>query len=275
MLAAAEAIERKLGIIVRPLSSDGPWLAANSRLQLDKFRDDQLAELAPIAPALYWLDLGETGVTDAGLKPLAAMKNLRRLQLDRTAITDTGLAHLAPLSHLESLSLHSTKITDTGLLALRALPRLRSLYLWQTGVTPAGLEKLVKAQTDQNKISRWKAQISELESNISAEQFRGNLGNLVQSASTVAVAMPPLNIPVEKSAEPIAALAATQGGKGIESVAASTPVANATCPVTGKAIDATVTETFEGKLIGFCCENCRDRFREEPAKYPLKTAARR
>src|SRR5687768_6837261 len=182
MLAAAEAIERKLDIIVRPLAPDGPWLAANARLQLDKFGDAQLAELAAIAPALYWLDLGETAVTDAGLSSLAGMKNLRRLHLDRTAVTDSGLKQLAPLSQLESLNLHATSVTDNGLLPLRDLPRLRSVYLWQTKVSPDGVEKLAKAQTDQNKIARWKIQIADLEANIRAEHFRADVGSPLQSA---------------------------------------------------------------------------------------------
>ncbi|MGH7945139.1 MAG: c-type cytochrome domain-containing protein, partial [Opitutaceae bacterium] len=206
MLAAAEAIERKLDIIVRPLSADGPWLAANARLQLDKFGDGQLQELAPIAPALYWLDLGETAVSDAGLNSLAAMKNLRRLQLDRTAVTDAGLTHLAPLGHLESLNLHATTITDTGLKTLHALPRLRSLYLWQTKATPAGLERLAKAQTDHNKISRWKSQIAALEANIRAEHFRADLGSRlhpVPAANEAEAAMPPVATPATSKPDAI------------------------------------------------------------------------
>ncbi len=276
MLAAAEAIERELDIIVRPLSADGPWLAANARLQLEKFGDAQLARLAPIAPALYWLDLGETAVTDAGLASLAAMKNLRRLHLDRTAVTDAGLAHLAPLGQLESLNLHATRITNTGLQTLRALPRLRSLYLWQTGVTPDGLEKLARAQTDQRKISRWKAQIAQLEANIRAEHFTANLGSpqppVPAATETTAKIVAPTK--VKSTPKPAPVTVTEEADDEPNSAAPAAPV-NATCPVSGEPIDAAVTEMFDGKLIGFCCEDCRARFRANPGKFPLKIATQR
>src|SRR5690606_2930133 len=82
MLAAAVALEQKLGVVIRPLTLDEPWLEANARLLQKTFGDEQLAELAPVAGALRWLDLGETAVTDAGLDALAAMTQLRRLHLD-------------------------------------------------------------------------------------------------------------------------------------------------------------------------------------------------
>jgi uncharacterized membrane protein len=275
MLAAAETVERTLDIIVRPLSADGPWLAANARLQLDQFGDAQLAQLAPIAPALYWLDLGETGVTDAGLAALSAMKNLRRLQLDRTAITDAGLARLAPLTHLESLNLHATTITDAGLDSLHALPRLRSIYLWQTKVTPAGLDRLAKAQTDQNKIARWKAQIADLEASIRAEHFRANLGSAaapVSAAKAVPLEMPPAA--GAKSVSTANAPAALDAADEVNSVPNAQTAVNPTCPVSGEAIDASVTETFEGRVIGFCCQDCRERFRADPAKFAGKIVGR-
>jgi hypothetical protein len=276
MLAAAEKIERTLGIIVRPLSAEGPWLAANARLQLDKFGDAEISALAPIAPALYWLDLGETAVTDTGLSALKSMKNLRRLHLDRTKVTDAGLAHLAPLSHLESLNLHATSIGDRGLLALQSLPRLRSVYLWQTKVTPAGVEKLAKAQTDQAKIARWKAQMAELEANIRDEHFRADLGGSLATAPSVpaeSVAMPPLpsaaaSKSISSKPAAAAALARIEGGNEEKSGVAR-GVVNAICPVSGEAVDAEITEPVEGKLIGFCCEKCRQRFRAEPGKFPL------
>ena len=176
VLAAAAALEQRLGVLLRPLTQDGPWLAANARVKLAAFGDAELAALAPIAPALYWLDLGETGVTDAGLGAVAAMKNLRRLQLDRTAITGTGLRALSGLSQLETLNLHGTRLTDADLSALESLPRLRSLYLWQTQVSAEAAARLGQKQTDHRRIARWRAEISALETKIRAETFRANLG---------------------------------------------------------------------------------------------------
>ena len=176
MLAAARALERSLGIIIRPLDADGPWLAANARLQFAKFGDAQLAQLAPIAPALRWLDAGETSVTDAGFPALAAMKNLRRLHLDRTAVTDAGIAGLSGLAQLEYVNLRATKVTDVALKTLEALPRLRSLYVWETQMTPAAVAKFVEQQVDQRKVARWKSEIAALEARIRDEQITASIG---------------------------------------------------------------------------------------------------
>jgi uncharacterized membrane protein len=264
MVAAAATLERALGIVIRPLTADGPWLEANARLRFANFGDAQLAELAPIAPALHRLDLGETAVTDAGLTALAPMKNLRRLHLDRTAVTDAGLARLSGLVCLESLNLYATKVGDAGLAALRVLPRLRSLHVWQTQITPAAITAFAAKQVDRRKIARWKGEIAMLEAKIHAEDFSVNFGAPVLSvpapAAPVALAMP-----VTKSAPPAAA-----PGKVDEPAAAPGRPVNAACPVTGKPVDARVTEFVAGKLIGFCSADCCGKFRTEPERYPLR-----
>ena len=176
MLGAAVRLEQQLGLVLRPLSQDGPWLAGNARLRRPPFGDADLAALAPVAGALVWLDLGETAVTDAGLAGLAAMKHLRRLQLDHTAVTGAGLAHLAGLPQLESLNLVGTSLTDADVPALARLPRLRTLYVWNTAVSDDALAELARLRTDSRKILRWRADISDLEARIHSETFKVHRG---------------------------------------------------------------------------------------------------
>ena len=46
---------------------------------------------------------------------------------------------------------------------------------------------------------------------------------------------------------------------------------NALCAVhTDDAVDPTVTTTYKGKLIGFCCEDCKMDFDRDPEKYAAK-----
>ena len=264
MLAAAETLERKLGVVIRPLTNDEPWLAANARLLLDKFGDQQLSELAPIAPALRWLDLGETAVTDRGLAALGEMKNLRRLLLDRTAVTDAGLARLSHLGQLESLNLHATKVTDSGLASLRGLPRLRSLYLWQTQVSPVAVAELAKQQTDKRKIARWRNEISSLEARIRAEQFTANLGESIAPITKEPPPPPPPSVKAMAKKRRAAAAAPALAP------ASGTALLNDICPVSGEAVDPGVSEKTGAGLVGFCCENCRDKFRAHPGNFPLK-----
>lgn len=196
VLAKADALSAQLGIEIRPLSAETPWLMVSARLRLKQFGDAQLAELAALGAAIQWLDLGETAVTDAGLASLATMRELRRLQLDRTAVTDAGLVALAPLTKLESLNLFGTTISDGGLAALKALPRLRRLHVWQTQVTPAAAEALAKEQTDARRIRRWEDEIAARERMIRAERFEATTG---ESFPAVKVAFPP---PGEEKAAP-------------------------------------------------------------------------
>ena len=39
--------------------------------------------------------------------------------------------------------------------------------------------------------------------------------------------------------------------------ATSSHTINATCPGTGGPVKSGITSTFEGKTVGFCCENCK------------------
>jgi len=45
-----------------------------------------------------------------------------------------------------------------------------------------------------------------------------------------------------------------------------TPV-NTKCPVTGEDIDPKFTTVYDGKVIGFCCEDCIKAFKKNPEKY--------
>ncbi len=183
-LAAAGQIAGKLGILVRSLSPDGPWLDVNARLLGRGFGDKELAQLAPIAPAIQWLDLGGTAVTDVGLGALAPMHKLQRLHLDGLPITDGGLDRLSRLTQIEYLNLRGTRVTDQGMRALRTLPRLRSLYVWQTAVTPSAVQALGDRLTDKRRIARWREDEADLERRIHEERFEGNTGEELRPATS-------------------------------------------------------------------------------------------
>jgi hypothetical protein len=88
-------------------------------------------------------------ISDEGLKNLAAMTELRSLNLCGTTITDAGLKHLAAMKDLQNLQLSSTKVTDAGMDELMKLPKLQSLMLYDTKVTDTGVFAL----------KRWKIEL--------------------------------------------------------------------------------------------------------------------
>ena len=88
--------------------------------------DAEIALLAGVAEQAYSLNLAGSKPTDAGLAPLAGLKNLSRLHLERSSVTDAGLAHVAGLVNLQYLNLYGTGITDEGLKHLAGLKHLRA-----------------------------------------------------------------------------------------------------------------------------------------------------
>ena len=163
------------------------------------------------------------------------MPYLKRLHLERTALTDAALTHLSALKELEYLNLYGTSVTDAGLDRLKPLARLRQLYLWQTKVTPEGAKAFGEAVVDKIQIQRWQEEIAALQARIRSEQHTIELGLPVTATNT------PANKPV-----------------------------NSKCPITGKDIDPSKTSVYEGKVVAFCCDNCKAAFDKDPKPHLAK-----
>lgn len=189
------------GASLMPISADGQSYRFTALNVAKEFSDAGLAPLVPMADKISSLDLAKTKITDAGLKPLAAFKNLKELHIEGTGITDAGLDHLKGLASLEYLNLYNTKITDAGMSKLAGLTKLKSLYLWQTGVTKAGVAVL-----------KGKLSATHINTGWSAEDD-------AKPVTVVATAPKPAAAPVVAAATP-AAPAPAAGGKLDPAIAA-------------------------------------------------------
>jgi hypothetical protein len=145
--ADAQALQKinALGGGAMPLAANTNLLSVNFSLAGSKIDDAALESLKGVSAQLVWLNLANTAVTDAGLKSLAGLKNLRRLHLEKTGIGDEGVASIKGLAELQYLNLYGTKVTDKGLASVAGLKKLKNIYLWQTAVTDAGAAELAKA----------------------------------------------------------------------------------------------------------------------------------
>ncbi len=124
-----------------PIAMSRDWdeivalLAANAPAQLGavgQMTDEILAEVARV-DGIVGLHLnGSRGVTDNGLRHLAGMPRLKRLDISGTSITDRGLDVLRHLPGLQNLSLAGTAITDAGASELANCPALVRLDLGWT-----------------------------------------------------------------------------------------------------------------------------------------------
>ena len=91
------------------------------------------------------LILSSWEVTDAGLKELDQLAELRELFLIGTQVTDAGLKDLANMKQLRSLALGRTQVTDAGLEPIKGMTQLRDLYLTDLKVSPAAVSALKRA----------------------------------------------------------------------------------------------------------------------------------
>ena len=101
-------------------------------------------------PALEYLSL-DPGVTDAGLKHVGQLPNLRWLKIGTGKIRGPGLAELANLPRLERLCLcnsfrNPSQISDQHIKYLEGLTQLKSLTLWGicSPLTDASLASISK-----------------------------------------------------------------------------------------------------------------------------------
>ena len=139
-----KAIRKELKKPTRELTKAD--LAKVTLLSLDdgpKITDADLKELAKLQQ-LKVLNLGDTQITDAGLTEVAKCTQLTLLDLEATQITDVGLKEVAKLQQLTHLWLYNTPITDAGLKELAKLQKLELLVLGETKITDAGLKELAK-----------------------------------------------------------------------------------------------------------------------------------
>lgn len=90
------------------------------------------------------LHLGNSNITDTGIRHLAGLNSLRELKLaENIHLTDAGLAHLQGLTGLVRLDLSGCgRITDSGLQSLSKMMSLEHLKLGKTNINGSGISYL-------------------------------------------------------------------------------------------------------------------------------------
>jgi Leucine-rich repeat (LRR) protein len=107
-----------------------------------KITDDDLAKLAPLKTTEDLL-LGQDTITGVGCRHLAALPNLRTLQLWATRVGLEAVEQVATLNQLTSLNLGNNRnITDAALERIKGMKNLRTLNIGLTSITDEGLKNL-------------------------------------------------------------------------------------------------------------------------------------
>jgi hypothetical protein len=117
------------------------------RLALACYREVGDDDLVPLAEGPHVLEnvvLMQSAISDSGIGHVAALPNLRLLDLFGTAVGAPGCLELAACGRLEWLSLTLCPVDDVAVRQLRDLPRLRRLSLKGTRVSDAGMRWLAE-----------------------------------------------------------------------------------------------------------------------------------
>ncbi|XAL98944.1 hypothetical protein OT109_15320 [Phycisphaeraceae bacterium D3-23] len=181
----------------------------------------------------------------ATLAPLA--DHIKRLDLSNSGVTDADLGNLPDLPALERLYLKDTAITDAGLADLPEMFSLTYLNLFGTQITDAGLEHL------EDIVTLEKVFLSETGVTLEGvQQLREALGDEVEVVFDDTVGL----------------IGAADSAAATNPADEPTVMVNTICPVSGEApASADHTLEHDGRLIGFCCDNCKAKFAEDPAPY--------
>jgi len=104
--------------------------------------DDVLERISHLEHVTSLQSGGSKALTDAGVKYLARMPQLRHLDLSGTQVTDRGLEVLRELPALESISLSWSGVTDAGVGHLRNCERLQRVDLSATNTGDGAIKAL-------------------------------------------------------------------------------------------------------------------------------------
>jgi len=233
--AAAVAALRQRFVHVAPISQERAELEIDFSSASPPFAPAEIpGALAALRPFIASLSLVRTGIGDDTASMFAELPALERLNLAGTWVTDQTLAALSAHPALRELVLTRTRVTDLGLVHLEKMIALERVYLWGSSVSEDALSGLRAARPS----LRIHDQAEELTEALETE------GEIV--------------------------LASDRPLPGEEPQLISPSPINSFCPVTGSAIDPNFSILYEGRVIGFCCNQCPSRFWATPDAFLSK-----
>jgi uncharacterized membrane protein len=235
---ALAAIRREL-VHVAPISQDSVLLEVDFAAVAATTDDERVARLlTPIKAQITDLSLARSKITNASLKLISELPQLRRLDISSTAIDDAGLAALKGNKTLEELVVTRTGASDAAI--MQSMPALRQLYCWGAKFTTESVATL------------------KLGSKLLVEAGNPQPVAAVEVEPQPVFAAKPKIDPNTPSPAPVP-----------PSADALKPI-NDVCPVSGKPISLSKLVVYKGRVIGLCCEHCAEEFLANPEKYESK-----
>lgn len=190
---------------------------------------------------------------DAVAKLESGADNIAWLTFEGSGFDDEAAKALPDMAKLTKLNLKDSAITDAGLAALPEMPSIAWLNLFGTEVTDAGLDGL-KKYNSLEKLYLTGTKVS------------------AEGVKALRDAMPDTRVfsdhdgqfqfaPINPDVKP---------GDPAKDDKAAVKTVNDKCPVSGAPVKPGFVSTFEGKAVGFCCNNCKGKFDANPKQFAAK-----
>lgn len=124
---------RLLHIVVLPVAQNESHLSASLLNVPDSLLAKALSSLASLQEQVVWLACQDKSLTSGMISDMAALQNLRKLDLRRCRFDKEAIANLAKLENLHTLNLSGARIGVEDLRALE-MPALERLHLGLTEI---------------------------------------------------------------------------------------------------------------------------------------------
>ena len=230
------------GLLVMPIAQNTNAIYVNASYTGKAFDNEMLRLLEPLAEQLLWLNLARTGITDQAGSSLSKFTLLRRLHLENTHLSDEISPHLAKLTDLEYLNLYGTKVSDASVGYLQNLKNLEKIFLWETNFTQNGAINLRKGFVNAKRY----------------DELQANHLKHSQNVSEVTKHHSMIIKGIEEKLNEVGAISQDENAINVK------------CPVANKPVDKNKVSVFEGRKIAFCCDKCKDKFKNDPPSFRSK-----
>jgi YHS domain-containing protein len=225
-------------------------------------------------------------VTDAGLANLSGLKNLKHLYLWQTKVTDAGVNGLKKA--VPAVVVNRGEELAIVVKPVEAAPAAGKAADGKATAAAAGAKPLnskcpvsgkpvvlPNVLTHDGKLVGFCCDKCPVEFKKNPAKYAANIKFDIAPPAAEKKAEPKAaeKKPEAKPAEKKPAEAKPAEKKvDAKAAAAATPV-NTKCPLSGEDVDKAFTVVFEGKTVGFCCDECQGKFKKDPKKYADKIVA--
>ena len=131
----------KKGVTILPIALNSNYLSANF-VNFTHWDAPTKNLIATVKEQLIWLKISGVQLNETEWSTIASLTSLTKLSAEHSNISDQNLIQIAALKNLRYLNLVDTKVTAKGLMQLKGTTCLANIYLGSTAISQLDYSKL-------------------------------------------------------------------------------------------------------------------------------------